>query len=137
MMIVQQGPKDCAAACLAMVTGIRLESAREILASKGWIEDEGAKPCHLLEALESLNFSSKYSYGRFLMDHYDSLINKGTAILTVKSKTRIGGWHYIVMHDGSYYDPQEGNVTEIYARGESKVKVLNACIDIIQVEVGL
>ena len=137
MIIVQQGEKDCGAACLAMVAGIRLETAREVLTSKGWVEADGCKPGQILEALEHLKFSAKYSYGKFLGDHFDSILNAGTAILTVKSKTRAGGWHYIVMQNGHIYDPQEGKGIAIYERHESKVKVLNACIDVIEIKDGV
>jgi len=137
LKLVQQGEKDCGAACLAMVTGFTLEEARLILERRGWDEPSGLEPATLLKTLEACKYSAKYSYGGFLADHYDSLLNKGTAILTVKSLTRPGGWHYIVMHDGSFYDPQEGRSPIIYERGHSKVKVFNSCIDIIEVKEGV
>lgn len=138
MNIVQQGEKDCGAACLAMVASVSLEEARSKLELIGeWDEPSGCAPPQLLRTLEHLQFSAKYTYGKFLMDHFDSILNTGTAILTVKSKTRPGGWHYIVMHNGNFYDPQEGKNVAIYERGESKMKVLNACIDIIEVKAGI
>lgn len=132
---IKQGEKDCGPACFAMVTGKTLEEAREILHRRGWDEPSGCSPIQLLNALAGEGYSVRYSFGSLMAASYDDLVKyNGTAILTVKSKTRPDGLHFIVLHNGQFYDPQEGNGVEIYKRNARKYETYNNVVDVMEIE---
>lgn len=110
LMIKQQKPNECALACIAMVTGVEYEKARENLperARKNLEDNEGIYYSDALMTLGSLGFD--FDFVSLEKDESFPHDNKMVAILTVPSKNKENCLHSIVYNGGSILDPSKRN----------------------------